>query len=218
MRSYVAAREFLGFLSFVAWCVIILGVVFAFGAGSAVSQTRGFGVGGGAMAGMMAALPGLILAFLGFLGLVLVQLGRAGIDTAEYTQQMLKIARDQLDVSQQALRSGVKAESGFTALNSRAPESIADDPVPHTRRGPEESQVPTDGATKGAHPISDFSYRGRRVRVANGKYQYNGMSFSSAEAVKGHLDQQDGYSPKSSNRPYANQLGVNPAAVGDQET
>ena len=89
MRSYEAARNLFGFLGFIAWIAIIIGVIAALVGGSAASGARGWGAGPNGMAVIMAAMPGMGLAFVGFLGLAAVQIGRATVDTAEYTQQML---------------------------------------------------------------------------------------------------------------------------------
>jgi hypothetical protein len=116
MRSYEAARSLFSFLAFVAWMVIIAGVLIA------LIGAKGASIYGGAGAGLLAAMPGIGIAMMGFLQLAFVQIGRAGVDTAEYTQQMLKISRDQLEVSQQSLKQGKRFEAGFAALEQIAPK------------------------------------------------------------------------------------------------
>ena len=102
MRSYEAARAYYSFFGFLSWCVIVLGAIVALGALTALGQmSRSFG--GSSAIGLAGLIPGIAIMFAGFLGLVTVQIGRAGVDTAEYTQQMLAIARDQLQVSRQGL-------------------------------------------------------------------------------------------------------------------
>ena len=101
MRSYGAARTCFSILGFLSWAVIIFGALIALvGIGTMGQMSRGYG--GPSMAGLAGVLPGAIVMFLGFLGLVGVQMGRATVDTAEYTQQGLKIAREQLEISKQA--------------------------------------------------------------------------------------------------------------------
>jgi len=118
MRSYAAARSYFSFLSFVSWCVIILGGIVALGSLAAIGQmSRSFG--GSPLAGLAGLIPGIAILFAGFMGLVLVQIGRAGVDSAEYAQQNLEIAREQLNVSKQGLKRGATSVDGFgSVLNS----------------------------------------------------------------------------------------------------
>ena len=110
MRSYETARFLFSFLAFCAWSVVIIGVLAALiGAGGASRY-------GGAGAGFLAMAPGFGIGLLGLLLVAFVQMGRATVDTAEYTQQMLKIARDQLEVSKQGLKQGAMAAQSFESL------------------------------------------------------------------------------------------------------
>lgn len=102
MQSYAAARSLFSFLAFMAWCAIIGGGLVAFIAGGAVSQFNR-----SAMAMLPAIMPGLFIVVVGFLMLAMVQIGRASVDSAEYGQQALQVARDQLAFAKQ-----VHAESG----------------------------------------------------------------------------------------------------------
>jgi len=123
MKSYSAARGMFGFLEFLSWFGIIIGAIIALVAAGGVSQVRGFGNTSGVGMMMLAAAPGIGMALSGFFGLVFVQIGRAGVDTAEYSQQMLKVARDQLAVSNQMLTGSQRLEHGFTALKAPEPPS-----------------------------------------------------------------------------------------------
>lgn len=117
MRSYEAARSLFGILAFLAWAVVAIGVVAAFiGAESVPSYA------GDEMV-LLALAPGIGIGILGLVLVAFVQMGRANVDTAEYTQQMLKISRDQLDVSRQALKQGASAPQGFAGM-------AQDDPAP----------------------------------------------------------------------------------------
>ena len=111
MRSYEAARTLFSFLGFCAWSVVVIGVLVALiGAGGGSRY-------GGAGAGLLAMVPGIGLSIAGLLLLAFVQMGRAGVDTAEYTQQMLKISRNQLEVSQQALKQSNQANKSFASVS-----------------------------------------------------------------------------------------------------
>ena len=82
MRSYEAARTYFSILGFLSWCVIGGGGIIAIVALGTVGQmSRSFG--GSPFAGLVGAAPGLGIMFLGFLGLVFVQIGRAGVDTGD---------------------------------------------------------------------------------------------------------------------------------------
>lgn len=96
MQSYAAARSLFSFMSFVAWSAIIGGGIVALVAMGAVMQFNG-----SAPAIISAALPGLVICLFGFLALVMVQIGRATLDSAEYGQQSLQVARDQLAFAKQ---------------------------------------------------------------------------------------------------------------------
>lgn len=116
MRSYEAARGLYSFLGFMAWVVIVFGIVIAFVSAASVSAFTG------SSGGLLAAAPGIGIALVGFMKLALVQLGRAGVDIAEYTQQMLKVARDQLEVSRQSQKNGNEHAGSFQNLNKRSQE------------------------------------------------------------------------------------------------
>ncbi|MEL6465497.1 MAG: hypothetical protein AAFQ58_11060 [Pseudomonadota bacterium] len=49
----------------------------------------------------------------GFYGLIFAQLGRAGVDSAEYAQQSLQVAREQLEISRQALAQARNPSQGY---------------------------------------------------------------------------------------------------------
>ncbi len=215
MRSYEAARGLLSFLGFLAWCAIIGGVLIAIGAGSAVSQTRSFGVGGGAMAGMMAAVPGLILAFLGFLALAQVQIGRAGVDTAEYTQQMLKIARDQLEVSKQSLKQGGAPKQSFETLQLETP--LSEGATNHATYDKSEAGTatpPTVAAPAQEYqPGETITYRTKTIRVVEAGFVFGAQTYNTLEEAKAKIDEDGSFLPPEPQltRPKPATLDVAPA-------
>ncbi len=215
MRSYEAARGLLSFLGFLAWCAIIGGILVAIGAGSAVSQTRSFGVTGGAMAGMMAAMPGLILAFLGFLALVLVQLGRAGVDTAEYTQQMLKIARDQLEVSKQSLKQGGAPQQSFEPLQLETPLSDgATDGATYNKSKAGTATPPSVKTPSQTYQPGDFlTYRTKTIRVVEAGFVFSAQTYNTLEEAKAKIDEEGHFLPPEPQltRPKLDTLDVAPA-------
>jgi hypothetical protein len=126
MRSYHAARAVFTLFSTLAWIVILAGGALAVISSGLAAERAGFG---NEMVALMAAIPGAILSLLGFVMLVLSQIGRAGVDTAEYSQQILKASRDHMEVSQQLVRQGEKLEQGYAALAAKlsTPSSVSYD-------------------------------------------------------------------------------------------
>lgn len=101
MQSYQAARGLFNFVGGVAWFAVIAGGLTALlGGSAAASAARGNEI----MAMLLGGAPGAILASVGFFILVHIQTSRAAVDTAEYTQQMLKVTRDAHETSKQLLK------------------------------------------------------------------------------------------------------------------
>ncbi len=104
MRSYSTARALFSFIEFVAWTVVVAGVILAivgFGAGNVGGASFGRG-GGGALGVILGALPGIFLALFGLIGAAIVQNSRANVDSAEMAGKMLKTAEEQLQFAKQA--------------------------------------------------------------------------------------------------------------------
>jgi hypothetical protein len=174
--------------------VIVLGVIAVIiGLGAAGQMGRGFGGGPSAMAYIGAVIPGFGIAFAGFMGLVVCQIGRAGVDSAEYGQQSLKIARDQLEISKQGLKQGSVLEQGYAALQSAKEELKASSRTDMTDvstasfRSINSSDARTD---------KTIEYKEKTIRLENGSYVFAETAFSSLEAAQRYIDQ----------------LGVNPNA------
>lgn len=101
MKSYEAARGYFDFLTFIAWIGIVGGLVLALAGGGMVAATV---PGANPVIGaILGAIPGALLCIFGSMALVNVQMGRASVDSAEYAQQSLKIARDQFEISKEML-------------------------------------------------------------------------------------------------------------------
>lgn len=173
MRSYEAARTLFSFLGFMAWLVIITGVLVALvGAGGGSRY-------GGAGAGLFAMVPGFSIATAGFIQLAFVQMGRATVDTAEYTQQMLKIARDQLEVSNQALKQGHDGAASFSTKS--------DTKQTEPEKGIDSKKVlitpnPKEEVSK------DIEYNGKLIVSFGSAYHCNGVPFKTIEEAKHYID------------------------------
>ncbi|SDL26238.1 hypothetical protein [Aliiruegeria lutimaris] len=192
MRSYEAARSYFGFLEFLSWCVVGLGVIAALIGMGAASDMRGYG---GASAGaiILAVMPGGALAFLGFLGLVFCQIGRANVDTAEYTQQGLKISREQLEISKQMLKQGAKSDQGYAAALQAAKDELR---TGATLSASEPAGASYAAATKETapqlkldhEPGETIAYRGKEIRVVEGGYVLGGTIYPTYDKVMDQVD------------------------------
>ena len=119
MRSYEAARSLFSFMSFIAWVTILGGIAVAIGGLVVVNSMYGrYGPSFSLL--LLYMLPGVGISIVGMVILAMAQLGRAGVDTAEYSQQMLQLSRQSLDVSRQSLRQSEQLRTSFEALKVTA--------------------------------------------------------------------------------------------------
>lgn len=152
MRSYEAARGLFSFMSFAGWVIIVGGVIAAIVGLSIGSQMGRYGYGRGpGPEVLLLMLPGVGIAMVGVITLALAQIGRAGVDTAEYSQQMLQLSRDSLEVSRQSLRQNEQMRTSFEALKFAAPKeplaSYADQRVeaPEQKSSDQAASTPSVG-------------------------------------------------------------------------
>ena len=194
MQNYGTARSVFSFVEFVAWCAVIIGVIVALIAAGAAGKSGFMGSARGATA-FIAAMPGMLLAFLGFIGVLLCQTGRAAVDSAEYGQQMLKIARDQLDVSKQALRQSNDMVATFAALQP-APEAADAAPTASFRRAiadteSKENKPQKDSQEKAAEVAADpnvILHGDQKIVKHEGLFWVDQTSFKSEDLAKAHID------------------------------
>lgn len=185
MRSYEAARSLFSFLAFCAWCVIILGAGVALIGAAAVGDSGSFGRNLSGLAVVTSLLPGFGISLVGLLGLALVQMGRATVDTAEYTQQMLKIARDQLEVSRRGLKGSSDAPQSFSAATAREEPPVSSqyrkaeiDTPPQSQPEPRPAEIP-ENATM---------YNGHAIEQKGNRYFVEGASFLTLGNAKRHIN------------------------------
>lgn len=116
-RSYEVARKIFSILEFVGWCVVVLGLIAGFvmveGAGRYASDGQQFLL---FLSGASGSIVGLFL-------VGLVQFFRSGVDSAEYAQQGLYVAREQLDVSRQLLKKQREDRHSFADLSTTDEQS-----------------------------------------------------------------------------------------------
>lgn len=188
MRSYDAARSLFSLLTVLAWIVIGVGALAALGLGAKASEMSRWNGGSSGGAFLMGMLPGLAMSFVGFLGLVFAQVGRAGVDTAECSQQMLQLSRDHLEVSKQSLRQGEAVRLGFEALAVK--QAVAPSASYADRAAMTGSEVnKTDAFSAEKTPAKIIEYKGKDVQAIENGYRFAGMEFPSLEAAQRYIDQ-----------------------------
>ena len=187
MRNYETARKLFSFLEFLAWVVVVIGLMVAiYGAEEAPRN-----------AGLLFASPGLLMGILGLILVAMVQSSRASVDTAEYTQQMLQNSRDQLEVSRQSLRqSRGAAVPTFGQSTKKAPGGAAgsENSIVDSKEadGPSYGDIAEKRTPDAAPDLDDFTYRGRYIRAAAGLYFYDGVKYEDMDSVKAHIDEISG--------------------------
>ena len=186
MRSYEAARTLFSFLAFCAWSVVVIGVLVALIGASGGSRY------GGAGAGFLAMVPGLGISIAGLLLLAFVQMGRAGVDTAEYTQQMLKISRDQLEISRQALTVGGEKPKLFEATKGQEKSGSGFNRTGFAKNG----EARNDGKVAAQIPApkpdmlegETLDYLGQTISHERGMFLVGGQSFNSLSYAKNYAE------------------------------
>lgn len=196
MRSYEAARSLFSFLGFIAWSVVVIGVIVALISAAGASKYGGGG------AGLLAMVPGIGIGITGFILVAFVQMGRATVDTAEYTQQMLKLSRDQLEVSKQGLKLQNAVPQTFAAA---AQTENAQEPKTSFAKQTSTASAPErePKALNLEQPmVRSTVYRDKTITIADGRFHFANMSFTSLKKAQSYIDQ----------------LGVNPAVRLSGET
>lgn len=190
MRDYSVARNLLGLIEFFLWMGVLAGVGIAFSSVGVAS--RSFGT-----PGFLAAIPGIAIGLLSLFGVAITQMGRATVDSAEYGQQSLKVARDQLEVSKQALKQDKAIQTSFAALlQSRAEPDMTQTSLPaasfadaskpvaelgETALPPTDDKLKVDGDT--------LTYKGQTGYLIDGKWNLKGIPFDKRELLVDYIDQ-----------------------------
>ena len=182
MRSYEAARSLFSFLAFMAWSSVVSGVLLALISAAGASKYGGSG------AGIIAMVPGIVIAIVGCIQLAFVQMGRATVDTAEYTQQMLKLSRDQLEVSKQSLKAQNSAPQTFAAATQQGSNQDQKASFASQANNAESSGQTISDSGPGNFVPEDTIYRGKTIRAEKGKFLYKGVPFDTLGAAKDYVD------------------------------
>ncbi len=165
MREYRTTRTVIGFAEFMAWIILIGGVIILLVGGSTSRSAFGGGSSLGTMAG---AIPGAFITFLGLLGIILCQLGRAGVDTAEMTGKMLINSNEQLRL----MKTQVQGKSVVT----RPAKEVPAQPKAETLK-PKAPTIPVQ-----VHP-GVLEYRGKYIQRTPTGIFYGDQKFRSIEEV-----------------------------------
>lgn len=177
--NYGAARGVLALAEILLWCGVGGGLLMALVAADAAS--RGFG-----MSGAAAAIPGIMVSVICFVGVVLTQMSKAQVDTADYTFQMLGVARTQLKVSQEALVQGKQAAQSYAdlarTLNHAKPETAGNDASYSQAPATQPAALSTTATPQ------EWEHRGTIITKSVHGYEVAGHTFDSLETAKLHLD------------------------------
>ena len=203
LRSYEVARKTFSFLEIVGWSVVVLGIV----AGFILAGSAGRYAGDGQK--FLLFLLGASGSLLGLFMVGAVQNWRAGVDSAEYGQQALKVAREQLEISKRGLKSqgadaqsfsdiskieelskGSFAEQSKTENTTQMETSLAIPMKPETKQTKTTYLEKTDenGFQLLNESGTELQYRGRQFQLVDGKYDLNGQGFKSAKQLKSYLN------------------------------
>ena len=175
MRSYQTARNVFSIFEVLAWGMVIIGVLIAFGLATGISSFSG---NSSILQKILVALPGLGISFFGLVGVVFVEVARATVDSAEYGQQSLKVARDHLEISRQGLMTPSAFPTTYEAIEK-------EDPTTKRFSFTNEESIPEPVAQDG----DVIEYEGKEISVENGKFMYNGIPFKTEEMAIRYIDQ-----------------------------
>lgn len=178
-RSYGVARSYFSFIEFTGWCIIVLSAIVSF---VILSNSQGYG----AQLGIVSAIGfGVVGGFLGLMCIGMAQFWRAGVDSAEYSQQMLSIARDQLTVSRQSLNAQNGQPQSFAELKPEPPISQMN--MPSELEEKQTNGSASDNATKASSKII-IKHMGHSIEKDGGKYIVEGRSFKNLEQAEKFVD------------------------------
>jgi|GEM_PF-5460139 len=182
MRSYETARGYFSFIGFLAAAVIAIGVVLAVlalaNAGEQMNSVA-----------LLATIPGLMIAGAGLFIQVYVQTSRAAVDSAEYAQQSLQLARDQLDISKQLLKlaQSKPATATYTAEAPVAPlENISFDTDAPTDEI--KSSSVSSGINVPSYASNIHQYEGAQIKQQDGKFLVDDRSYDTLIDAKLAID------------------------------
>ncbi len=183
LRSYDVARKTFSFLEFIGWSVVVIGIIAGFilagSAGRYASDGQKF----------LLFLMGASGSLIGLFMVGAVQNWRAGVDSAEYGQQALKVAREQLEISKQSLKRQQADSQSFAALKP---------PVEQQPTASFERKEPS--VTSSPKRTEPGEHRGHKIIRVGGSFRAIGDVFASHDEAVSAIDKKIG-SPAIENNP-----------------
>lgn len=168
---YGTSRNILGFFDILFWIGFIASFFVIFFGDVWLRSNFGIPPGFGVVFGVM------FVFFFAFC-LLIIQLIKSTVDTADYTYQILSVARDQLAVS----RAAASGQQSVPSFAGRA--------EPEVRQQPgfrDQGRAQPTGERAPGH----WDYRGHRIRYTDqGAYHVDGANFASPEEAQQHIDAQ----------------------------
>jgi hypothetical protein len=187
MRSYQAARSLFSFISFFSWILLFSGIILIFAGGDMAIEMSRYNRVPEIVGLILGVIPGIVTTIIGFFALVSSQMGRAGVDSAEYGQQMLQIAREQLDVSRQTLHKGDALRQSFEALASTKEASSSASYAGHLTQ-PKATDDTSPALPASASQPTVIGYKGKEIAALENGFHFAGTAFPSLAAAQAHID------------------------------
>ena len=189
-QQYGTARSLLSFAEFIAWIGILAGVAFAlFAFDKGLNSIYG---GNNVAAGVIASMPGAAIAFMGIIVVAFVQMGRAAIDTAEMTKELVTLNRRHLEIasssyglfqraSEAAKTSGPQAKAPWNTPHDRSDDQVAPSQQPLDSNGLDQEQVDEKSSQ-----LSLTNKPG--IEIGPGGYFVDGRRFRTVQAAIEYRD------------------------------
>lgn len=183
---YKTGRAVHMLLEWIAWALVVLGVIFALtgfstgGLVGMVSRDPPF------LARLMAMAPGLGMGVVGIFLVAQVQSGRATLHSAEYAREMLLLMKEQ----SQAPVALASTAPALTAPVRAAVTSSGPAPEPAGSRSDPTIRTPPASPGGEARLTGMMSYKRQQVRYSthNSIYVVGDQRFSSMDEAKAYID------------------------------
>lgn len=179
MRSYATARRSFSFLETFARVLVGVGCLSLIPVFMALELR-------GAVA-LLGAIPGVGIIAMGFFGIAYVQTARAAVDSAEYAQQSLSLAREQHEISKQMLRMAQTSQPGATYAPPTEPEALKDNSFDTAEPTPVAAPpMPALPVVKGELMLHE--YGGIKIEEQDGVFLIEDKSYNSLIDAKLAVD------------------------------
>lgn len=191
-RSYATARSVLSFMELVGWAVAGLGALAALvglSSGGMMSSLYGDPP---MAARLISAVPGMIAFLGGIFAVSYAQTGRAGVDTAEMTRELLTLTKSGASV-------GGESSSAISAHMPahRAPES-EQKAIRHEGNGSDQqTSISQEMEDRNLVVRKDglgrfITYKGHRISLSGQALTFGGARFDSVQDVIDEIDRRHG--------------------------